>query len=328
MKWLIGHATQRERLETLWRRNSLAHAMVFAGWEGVGKQRAALEFAGTLLCTNQTGNYGGCGECLTCTQLKEWVAPDFHYVEASNKDEWNVDGFRALLSRLQLKAFNGGSRVVLINDADCLSIQVANILLKIVEEPRPDLYFVFVAQNPSKLPKTLLSRCQLWHFDRLSDDEVATLLAEQVDETQQVTDQLIKLADGSVGNFARQQALEPLWQVCQEKLQRIEAGDIALAVEFAETLKSDKGSLTDWLRVLLLVGKQKRDAMLSGNAQNASVQKWSLFVRNCLQAEYLINERHLAAFGVLQMLFLDLATGNGDLIHHQQSSSLHERIGL
>jgi hypothetical protein len=302
--------------------------MLFAGREGIGKRRVALELARSFLCEGKDSTYGGCGACASCVQLSDWVSPDFYFVDSADKDVWNVEGYRDLLSRLQLRAFKGGARIVLVDNADCLSIQVANILLKIVEEPRPDLYFVFVAQNPSRLPRTLLSRCQLWYFDALRDEDIAAVLTERSDDGTAASQEVIRLADGSLGDLDNHAALAPLWNDCQDKLQKICDGDCALAVEFAEFLKAEKGVLRDWLKVMLLVGKHKRDSLacLSTNSLSKKIgemQKWALFVRNCLQAEYLLGERHLAPFPLLQVLFLDLATG-----HSEVSKSLQERIGL
>jgi hypothetical protein len=72
-----------------------------------------------------------------------------------------------------------------------------------------------------------------------------------------------------------------------------------------------------------------RDAVCGNpSGQSMLLQKWSLFVRNCLQADYLINERHLAPFGILQLIFLDLAADNSEVFQYQRSATLQERIGL
>jgi len=331
---LQGHEHQRERLQTLWGRGRIAPAMLFAGRGGIGKQLVAKELYASMLCeTNRTKeehHYGGCGTCHACKVFAHGNTPDFHIVETQDKEAWNVERIRELLFELHLRAYSGHERIVLINDADHLSVQAANILLKIIEEPREGLYFCLICQNPSRLPRTLLSRCQLWHFDPLPQQHVLTIVHER-SEWQEAhasgltTEQLVLLIDGSPGELENLAALAPHWQETTKRLESIRRGNVTLAIQFADELKSRKEALSSWLTLLRLAARHHMHQAKEPIEQYA----WASCLHNTLELPYYLRERHLAPFTLFQVLFLRLARLQPSGTHlYSDHQTLDAIIGL
>jgi DNA polymerase-3 subunit delta' len=178
---IVGHMPQRETLSRLQSGERLPSALALCGQPGIGKMLVAKEFCRSLLCETKAGQakesrYGGCGECRACRLIDGGNHPDFHLLNCSERDQASVDSIRETLALLGLKAYAGSTRLLVFDDAEQLSVQAANILLKTAEEPGANTCLLFVTANQSKLPATLLSRCQILFFNPLSNTEVATVL--------------------------------------------------------------------------------------------------------------------------------------------------------
>ncbi|MCB0340068.1 MAG: AAA family ATPase, partial [Bdellovibrionales bacterium] len=199
---ICGHEHQRMRLARLLHTNRLPQSMIFAGPTGIGKSLVAAELVQTIFCDKGSAQtYGGCGECKSCHLFAVGNHPDLHLVDCN---QWKVDQVRELLSALALKSYEGRARAVIFNDAEQLNTQSLNALLKTLEEPRPDTYFVLVTSNPAKLLQTVLSRCHKFHFDPLTAAEVELLITKGNIETGELTlKEITLLSDGSMENIEK-----------------------------------------------------------------------------------------------------------------------------
>jgi DNA polymerase-3 subunit delta' len=149
--------------------------LLFFGEEGIGKETAASAFVSALFCRNR-GTAGGCGTCHDCRLHASGSHPNFLRV-SPEKQNILIDDIRALQEELSLKAFSDRPRAVLIAPADRMTIQAANALLKTLEEPPPGTHLLLVAHRISRLPLTIVSRCQKISFSPLTPGEVEEILA-------------------------------------------------------------------------------------------------------------------------------------------------------
>jgi DNA polymerase-3 subunit delta' len=149
------------------------HAYVFAGPEGCGKSLAAQAFAAALICST-----GGCGECRSCRLSLDGKHPNLFLVEPQGayipvglvRDEIRATAWRTGLEP--------GRKVFLIREADRLSEEAADVLLKTLEEPPGDSVFILMSARPHELPETVLSRCHVVTFQPLSEEFVVEALVE------------------------------------------------------------------------------------------------------------------------------------------------------
>lgn len=263
--------------------------MAFSGLPGIGKNLVAREVARQLLCDlKNEAPQGGCGTCRTCLLFETGTHPDIHTLRFSGDDGATVDDVRATLEKMSLKAFMGGKKVAILNDADEISVVGANIILKSLEEPRPDTYFILVLSNPSRLPTTILSRCQKFFFDRLTAEEIREIIALR--GIQEISEALTLLADGSAASLDSLQAQSEMWEDVRNVVERAWMGDHICVGRAAQEWGADKNQVKDRLAFLRTTIRQR---LLATRADLGAAAVWAVALQNALDAEYLILERHV-----------------------------------
>ncbi len=159
---LIGHTSAVQFLQTALRNNTLQHAYLFCGPEGVGKTTLANFFVRSLLCQNRaSAGKVPCTTCSACRMLEKRIHPDVIWVQRGQDERvLSIDAVRALLDRISTTSFLRSYKVALISEADHLTLEAANALLKMLEEPPANTVFILTAESSTLLPATILSRVQ------------------------------------------------------------------------------------------------------------------------------------------------------------------------
>jgi DNA polymerase III subunit delta' len=216
---LLGQA---EAIDTLRRSSAagrMAHALLFVGPAGVGKRTAAHFLAASLLCTRVPENeLDACGDCASCRMMQAGTHPDFLSVACpEGKSELPIEllvgsrenrGNEGLCHDLSLRPMVGRRRVAVIDDADRMSNESSNALLKTLEEPPSYAVLVLIAADASKILPTIRSRCQTVRFRPLAAAILARLIKElDWSENPQEAQDAAELSEGSL--TAAQQLLNP-----------------------------------------------------------------------------------------------------------------------
>lgn len=297
---IIGHEVQRAALARLIRSNKLPSTMLFCGPSGIGKMLVAQELARTLLCAEAGSAYGGCGSCQRCALVLAGNHPDLHLFDANVEGTGKADELRALLYGLQLKPFYAGNRVIILDRADLLNAQATNLLLKSLEEPRPNTFFILLTPNRAQLLPTVLSRCQSYHFHALSDENVRSILATKYQETE--LDALVALSNGSLAHLEHLQQEQEFWAYACKSLERIGNGDATAVPKLvAETIK-EKEMLRERLNLLVLAARRQMLAAAPGQLQ----ARWAMLITNLLQCDYYLLSRNLSAQPILSFILGNL----------------------
>ena len=180
-----------------------AHAYLLAGPEGSGKQLAARAFTAALVCPR-----GGCGECRDCRLALDDRHPNVVLVEPEGRDIRVGDGpddggtARWMVARAYLTAPEPGRKVFRVEQADRMTEEAADVLLKALEDPPPDTVFILSSARPHEVPETVRSRCQTIAFRPLSEEFVVeTLVAEGIPEDRARL--ASRLAGGNLGRARR-----------------------------------------------------------------------------------------------------------------------------
>jgi DNA polymerase-3 subunit delta' len=180
-----------------------AHAYLLAGPEGSGKQLAARAFTASLVCDR-----GGCGECRDCRLALDDRHPNVVLIEPEGRDirvgEGPDDGGTArwMVARAYLTAPEPGRKVLRVEQADRMTEEAADVLLKALEEPPADTVFILSSARPHEVPETVRSRCQAISFRPLSEEfVVGTLIAEGIAEERARL--ASRLAGGNLGRARR-----------------------------------------------------------------------------------------------------------------------------
>lgn len=185
-----------QQLEKALEENKLAHAYLFLGDEGVGKVKTALHLAMTLNCLNAKPNEY-CGECRCCKKIMHNNHPDIDII-GPDGSTIKIEQIRILRNKVQLKSYEGQTKVIIIKDAHLLTPEAANSLLKILEEPPQQTLFILTAPEALRILPTILSRCQNIQFKKLQATEICkNLLAQGIErDTAEI---FSNLAKGSLG---------------------------------------------------------------------------------------------------------------------------------
>ncbi|MFA5162161.1 MAG: DNA polymerase III subunit delta' [Elusimicrobiales bacterium] len=185
-------------------------AWLFFGPAGTGKMLAAVETAKALLCENAIAKTadGSCGECPACLRVPKGAHPDAVIVnrdfqaqlrdeDAGEQKHLRVDTVRRALEMAQQKSVSGGWKVFIIDGAETMQEAAQNALLKLLEEPPPQMLWILLAVKREDMRPTIVSRCQPVRFMPLADDVFAEILVQQgcaMDEAQR----LAAVSEGSV----------------------------------------------------------------------------------------------------------------------------------
>src|SRR3569832_2564259 len=164
-KLLPWHEETWARLLAARRAGRLPHALLLTGPQGMGKQRFAENWMAGLLCEAPDAEGCACGVCRRCQLLAAGNHPDYRQLTPPEEGKViGVDQVRELIQYIALTPQYGANKIATIHTADKLNINAANTLLKTLEEPPPLSLFVLVTAQPSRLPVTVISRCQRIHF--------------------------------------------------------------------------------------------------------------------------------------------------------------------
>lgn len=160
MLWenIVGHQETLSMLRRLVASDRVPHAMLFIGATGVGKGLVARTLAAAMLC--QASDNKPCGVCLACRRIDGGSHPDLFSFEA-NGETIKIEQIREMQSAVALSPVHGGRRIVILEDADRMTLPAANSLLKILEEPSHSMLFILTSSSLQSLLSTIVSRCRL-----------------------------------------------------------------------------------------------------------------------------------------------------------------------
>ncbi len=178
----------------------IGHAFLFSGPRGIGKTTAARIFAKSLNCV-QGPTIHPCQKCQSCQEIK--LSRSIDVVEIDGASNRGIDEIRNLRESAQYSPLYGKYKIYIIDEVHMLTTEAFNALLKTLEEPPPSVKFVFATTNPTKVPQTILSRCERFAFKRLSVKEICSRLKsitekETIDITDKALHYIALRADGSI----------------------------------------------------------------------------------------------------------------------------------
>jgi DNA polymerase-3 subunit delta' len=201
---IVGHRRLTTLLSSAIERDTLPPTLLFAGPSGVGKFKVARAVASAVNCLTPVKDRDGlavdaCGTCRSCDRVERDVHVDVTALQPDDRASIKIDDVRAVLERTSFRPFEGRRRVVVIRDADALEVAAQNALLKSLEEPPASTAFVLTSAVPGLLLPTVRSRCMRLSFGRLSEVEVAGVLARDHGFDEENAREAAALADGRVG---------------------------------------------------------------------------------------------------------------------------------
>lgn len=194
---VVGQEHIAQALKNAIRANRVAHAYLFTGARGVGKTSSARILAKALNCP-QAIDGDPCNDCEICRGIS--AGNDVDVIEIDGASNRGIDEIRALRANVNVKSMRTQYKVYIIDEVHMLTTPAFNALLKTLEEPPPGVKFVFCTTEPSKVPDTILSRCQRFDFGTIATGSIKQRL-QQIAEAEGV-----QVDDGAIELVARRAA--------------------------------------------------------------------------------------------------------------------------
>ena len=188
--------------------NRLAHSYLFFGPDRVGKATLAEDFARLLFCEDEISP---CGDCLPCKRVTSKTHTDINWIEVggerdvgfskskSKSKSIGIDRIRELRTAINIKPFEGSQRLVVILGSEDMTLEASNALLKVLEEPPENVFFLLLTSNLSMILPTIISRCQLVKIKKVSDEFIKRYMIEKYQFEDSYALDIARLASGKIG---------------------------------------------------------------------------------------------------------------------------------
>ncbi|MCC8155453.1 MAG: DNA polymerase III subunit gamma/tau [Tannerellaceae bacterium] len=198
---VVGQKSLTTTLKNAISTNKLAHAYLFCGSRGVGKTSCARIFAKTINCLNMSPEGEACNECESCMAFNEQRSYNIHELDAASNN--SVDDIRALIEQVRIPPALGKYKVFIIDEVHMLSSAAFNAFLKTLEEPPHYALFILATTEKHKVLPTILSRCQIYDFNRISIPDMVEHLqyvasCENVNAEEEALNVIAQKADGGM----------------------------------------------------------------------------------------------------------------------------------
>ena len=198
---VVGQRALTTTLKHAIEQNKLAHAYLFCGPRGVGKTSCARIFAKTINCLHPTAEGEACNECESCRAFNEQRSYNIHELDAASNN--SVDDIRTLIDQVRIPPPIGKYKVFIIDEVHMLTTAAFNAFLKTLEEPPHHALFILATTEKHKVLPTILSRCQIYDFNRISIADIVEHLTyvascEGVETEPEALNVIAQKADGGM----------------------------------------------------------------------------------------------------------------------------------
>lgn len=173
---VVGQQHITGTLKNAIKNNQLAQAFLFCGPRGVGKTTCARILAKTINCTNPTADMEACGQCDNCLSFQNGHSFNVHELDAASNN--SVDDIRSLIEQVRIPPQAGKYKIYIIDEVHMLSQSAFNAFLKTLEEPPSYAIFILATTEKHKILPTILSRCQIFDFNRIQVEDIANHLSK------------------------------------------------------------------------------------------------------------------------------------------------------
>ncbi|MBR1593716.1 MAG: DNA polymerase III subunit gamma/tau [Alloprevotella sp.] len=303
---VVGQSALTTTLRNAIASGKLAHAYLFCGPRGVGKTTCARIFAKTINCLTPTPEGDACGHCESCVAFDEGRSYNIHELDAASNN--SVDDIRSLIEQVSIPPQIGRYKVFIIDEVHMLSTAAFNAFLKTLEEPPAHAIFILATTEKHKVLPTILSRCQIYDFNRMETEDITGHLRrvaekEGIAYEEEALAVIAQKADGGMrdalsifdqissftgGNITYQKAIENLNVLDYDYYFRIT--DSLLAGEVTQVLLTLNEILAKGFSAQHFIGglaSHFRDLLVSRDAQTLPLLEVSQTVRQHYQEQAL-----------------------------------------
>lgn len=253
---IIGNEQIIETLVKSVNQDKTSHSYLFLGIQGIGKKLIAEEFAKMLLCIEQS-KY--CNKCKSCIEFNTNNNPDYIYIEPDGNNI-KIEQIRKMQKNIQEKPIISSKKVYIINDADLMTREAQNCLLKTLEEPPKFATIILIGSNDTAFLPTIKSRCTILHFNKIKVDELQKYLKENYNISN-ISKNIIEIFQGSIGKALYLKDKQENYQILENLIEDINKKNLIDIINQYEILYNSKEEIEDMLDYLniILLRKSKQE---------------------------------------------------------------------
>ena len=198
---IVGHEKPITILKNRIKYNKVGQAYLFAGKDGIGKKLVAIAFSKTINCKKISTEQNPCNQCSTCLTIEKGTNPDVDIISPVDS-VIKIEKIRELKSNIFYQPLENKKKIYIINEADRMTVEASNSLLKILEEPPQYAILILITAFPDAILPTILSRCSKLSFKPLSNEQQLEILLRQenLNLDRKQLEETIKLSFGSPGS--------------------------------------------------------------------------------------------------------------------------------
>lgn len=253
-KDVVGHRDIIQYIQDAVEQGKVSHAYILNGQRGSGKKMLARLFAMTLQC--ESGKSEPCGECRSCKQANSGNHPDIITVRHEKPASISVDDIRQQVNGdIMIKPYSSPYKVYIIPEADLLTVQAQNALLKTIEEPPEYAVIFLLTENADSLLPTIRSRCVMLKLRNIRDTLVKKYLMEQVQIPDYQADLCAAFAQGNIGRalmLARSEHFNEIKEEAVQLLKYIDEMELHEIVSAIKEINKYKLEVTDYLDIITI----------------------------------------------------------------------------
>ena len=247
---IIGNTNIKTVLEKSIKQNKLSHSYLFIGTQGIGKKMIATEFAKMILCLDDN-KY--CNHCKSCIEFDTNNNPDFVLISPDGNNI-KIEQIRDIQKRIQEKPIISEKKVYIIDNADLMTTEAQNCLLKTLEEPPEFAVIILIGSNSNTFLPTIKSRCTIMNFNKISDEEMTKYLREKCD-VKNIDQNMLYMYQGSIGKSLELKEKQEEYRNIENIINNINRYDLIDFINNAEILyksKEEINDILDYINVILL----------------------------------------------------------------------------
>lgn len=237
--------------------NKYSHSYLFIGTSGIGKRLIAREFAKMILCEAKEKF---CGKCKSCLEFDSNNNPDFFEIEP-DVNNVKIEQIREMQRKIAEPPIISEKKVYIINEADTMTREAQNCLLKTLEEPPKFANIILIGANEANFLSTIKSRCTIIKFNNIPDGEIEKYLIQKY-ELGDVPESIILASSGSIGKAENIKDKQELYSAVDNAINNIEKLDLIDTLKKVDIMyksQEDKNEILEYINIVLF-RKAKQNA--------------------------------------------------------------------
>ena len=247
---ILGNEKIKQELIKSIKQNKMSHSYMFIGTSGIGKKLIAKDFSKMILCT---GEEKYCNKCKSCVEFDSNNNPDFQIIEPDGLSI-KIDQIRQMQKRILEAPIESDKKVYIIDDADLMTTEAQNCLLKTLEEPPEFVTIILIGSREYNFLSTIKARCTIIKFQDISNEEIKQYLFEN-DGISEISENMFDVFKGSIGKAKELKDKQELYNNIFDIIENITQLDLIDTLKRADVIyksQEDKNEILESINIILL----------------------------------------------------------------------------